>query len=69
MQLGGIDISIFVLYVVVVIALGMYAARKTRSSERDYFLAGDKLPWWLIGGSIVASNLSSHQFSRRPGPS
>lgn len=67
MQLGGIDISIFVLYVVVVIALGMYAARKTRSSERDYFLAGDKLPWWLIGGSIVASNLSSHQFVAQTG--
>ncbi|HWV28896.1 MAG TPA: hypothetical protein VN038_04550 [Dyadobacter sp.] len=27
---------------------------------RDYFLAGDKLPWWMIGGSIIASNISSH---------
>ncbi len=52
MELGGIDISIFVLYVVVVIALGMYAVRKTKSSGRDYFLAGEKLPWWLIGGSV-----------------
>src|SRR5205823_8504824 len=31
-------------------------------SKRDYFLAGDKLPWWMIGGSIVAANISSHHF-------
>src|SRR5205085_5139894 len=29
--------------------------------KRDYFLAGDKLPWWMIGASIVAANISSHQ--------
>ncbi len=62
MKLGGIDVSIFVLYVLAVMALGLWAARKTVGTKRDYFLAGDKLSWWMIGGSIVASNLSSHQF-------
>lgn len=67
MRLGQVDVVIFVAYVLVVILLGLYAARKTKSSQRDYFLAGDKLPWWIIGGSIVASNLSSHQFVAQTG--
>lgn len=62
MRLGPLDIAIFVAYFLVVIGLGIYAARKTVGTKRDYFLAGDKLPWWMVGGSIVASNLSSHQF-------
>lgn len=67
MRLGEVDIAVFVLYVVGVIALGIYAARNVGGTKRDYFLAGDKLPWWLIGGSIVASNLSSHQFVAQTG--
>ena len=62
MTLGPIDIGIFIAYFLVVIGLGIYAARKTVGTKRDYFLAGDKLPWWMVGGSMVASNLSSHQF-------
>ncbi|MFB3902914.1 MAG: hypothetical protein ACE15E_05625 [Acidobacteriota bacterium] len=60
LSLNTIDLSIFAVYMIVVLALGMYAARKTVGTRRDYFLAGDRLPWWMVGGSIVASNLSSH---------
>ena len=62
MVLSAFDIGIFAFYFAVVIALGFYATRKSEGTKRDYFLAGDKLPWWMIGGSIVASNLSTHQF-------
>lgn len=62
MFFAPVDFAIFFVYFVVVIALGIYASRKSSGTKRDYFLAGDKLPWWMIGGSIVASNLSSHQF-------
>jgi SSS family solute:Na+ symporter len=62
MVLSAFDIGIFLLYFCVVIALGFYATRRGQGTKRDYFLAGDKLPWWMIGGSIVASNLSTHQF-------
>ena len=44
------------------LAVGLYAARTVRGTKRDYFLAGDRLPWWMVGGSIVASNISSHHF-------
>ena len=61
-QLGMWDNLIFVAYFVGIMALGIYASRKVSSTKRDYFLAGDKLPWWMIGGSIVAANISSHHF-------
>lgn len=60
-KLSALDISIFAIYILAVLALGMYASKKRLKTRRDYFLAGDKLPWWMIGGSIVAANLSSHQ--------
>ncbi len=62
MRLAGIDIGVFVLYLLAVLAVGVAAARRASGTKRDYFLAGDKLPWWMIGGSIVAANISSHHF-------
>ena len=52
---------VFGVYILGVLALGIYASRKGRRTKRDYFLAGDKLPWWMIGGSIMAANISTHQ--------
>ena len=46
------------LYVVFVVGLGFYFARRTATTE-DYFLAGRSLVWWLIGFSLFASNVSS----------
>lgn len=61
MKLEWVDILIFVIYIVGIVALGLYASRNNgTTSKRDYFLAGDKLPWWMIGGSIIAANISSH---------
>jgi SSS family solute:Na+ symporter len=60
-SLSLLDNSVFVLYIIGVLALGLYASRKRNQTKRDYFLAGDKLPWWIIGGSIMAANISSHQ--------
>lgn len=60
LKLTVLDAAIFAVYILGVIALGMYASRKGNKTKRDYFLAGDKLPWWMIGGSIIASNISSH---------
>jgi len=60
MRLTNLDLGIFVLYMLAVLGVGFYAARRGRQTKRDYFLAGDRLPWWMIGGSIVAANISSH---------
>ncbi|KAA0994227.1 sodium/solute symporter [Dyadobacter sp. UC 10] len=60
MNLTALDATIFGIYILSVIGLGIYASREGEQTKRDYFLAGDKLPWWMIGGSIIASNISSH---------
>jgi SSS family solute:Na+ symporter len=60
LYLSRLDITVFATYLVAVLAVGMLAARRGSSTKRDYFLSGDKLPWWMIGGSIIASNVSSH---------
>lgn len=60
LDLTMLDASIFAIYILVVFALGLYASRQAKKTKRDYFLAGDKLPWWMIGGSIIAANISSH---------
>ncbi len=45
-------------YVVIIIWIGFYVGRKTKTTE-DYFLAGRTLTWPLIGLSLFASNISS----------
>src|SRR5262245_18390227 len=60
LKLTDLDAVIFGIYLLAVISVGAYAARKGQRTKRDYFLAGDKLSWWMIGGSIIASNISSH---------
>jgi len=46
---------------VVVFAVGVAARSKTKSSS-DYFLASKKLPWYAIGASFIASNISTEHF-------
>jgi len=62
MRLAELDVTVFVVYIVLVIIIGAAASRRVSATKRDYFLAGDKLPWWMVGGSIVAANISSHHF-------
>ena len=61
-HLTAIDAAIFAAYILAVLALGVFASRRSQRTKRDYFLAGDRLPWWMIGASIVAANISSHHF-------
>ncbi len=61
MTLHPVDIVIFILFFLVVVSLALWKRRKDESSE-SYFLAGRNLPWWIIGVSIVAANISTEQF-------
>jgi SSS family solute:Na+ symporter len=59
-----IDYLIFAIYAVTIIGLGLYVSRKKKGVERsaeDYFLAGKALPWWAIGASLIAANISAEQ--------
>lgn len=62
--MGNLDIIIFIVYGVVIIAVGNWFAR-SKESERnsaDYFFANKSLPWFLVGSSIIAANISAEQF-------
>jgi SSS family solute:Na+ symporter len=58
----GLDLTLFALYLVFNIALGIWVARRRTAGTRDYFLAGEGLPWYTIGGSIIAANISTEHF-------
>jgi SSS family solute:Na+ symporter len=61
-QLGTIDSLIFAIYIVGVIVFGVWIAnREKNTTASDYFLASRSLPWWAVGGSLIASNISAEQ--------
>ena len=60
--MGTIDTIIFAVYIVAVIAFGVWIAnREQTDTASDYFLASRSLPWWAVGGSLIASNISAEQ--------
>ncbi len=61
MDLNWIDVTSFLVFLAVVVAVSLYASRREQTGE-DYFLAGRKLTWWLIGFSLIASNISTEHF-------
>lgn len=60
-RLEALDLAMVGIYIVFIVSLGFYLARRTGTAE-DYFLAGRSLTWWLIGLSLFASNVSSSTF-------
>lgn len=61
MALTGVDLAAFLGFIAMVIGVSLYASRKEETAD-DYFLAGRSLPWWMIGISLIASNISSEHF-------
>ncbi len=57
--LGTTDILFVILYLVIIAGVSIWSIRKSKSSPSDYFLANRNLGWWVIGASILASNVGS----------
>lgn len=62
--MGQIDIIIFIVYGILIIAVGNWLARSKGKEQNssDYFFANKSLPWYLVGSSIIAANISAEQF-------
>ncbi|MEL7485234.1 MAG: transporter, partial [Planctomycetota bacterium] len=56
-----IDIVVFALFAISVVAIGLYKSRGEKQTAEDYFLAGRGLTWPLIGISLIAANISAEQ--------
>jgi SSS family solute:Na+ symporter len=61
-SLGLLDYAAFASFFIVLSLVGWWAGRKERGSADDYFLAGRNLPWYVVGGSFIASNISTEHF-------
>ncbi len=54
-QLHPIDITIICVYVVLIIAMGVWLSKRASKNLDSYFLGDRSLPWWVIGTSHGAS--------------
>jgi len=64
MKLQTLDYGVFIAYAVGLLILALWISRndkKEGANTEDYFLASKALPWWAIGASLIASNISAEQ--------
>lgn len=60
-HLSFLDIAIIVGVTLLVVIIGLIAAKKVKRTVNGYFLASGKMPWYLIGAAFVATSVSSEQ--------
>ena len=59
------DYAVFIAYAILILGVGLWVSRDKSGHEKnaeDYFLASKSLPWWAIGTSLIAANISAEQF-------
>ena len=64
MSLSSIDLAILIIYALSIFGLAQWVSRDKggeRKTSTDYFLASKNLPWWAIGASLIAANISAEQ--------
>ncbi len=59
MQLTSIDWAVVAVYGTLALIVGVYFARRAGRGTEEFFLSGRKLPWWLLGTSMVATTFST----------
>ncbi len=60
-----VDYLIFISYAILILGIGLWVSRDKKGHQKtaeDYFLASKSLPWWAIGASLIAANISAEQF-------
>jgi SSS family solute:Na+ symporter len=65
MLLEPLDLAVFIGYCLLIIGMGIFVSREKKGhvkNSSDYFLASKALPWWAVGASLIASNISAEQF-------
>ena len=64
MQLSAMDVGIVLAYLAGIFVLAQWVSREKgghQKDAKDYFLASKSLPWWAIGASLIAANISAEQ--------
>ena len=64
MSLSTIDVIVVIAYAIGIFSLAQWVSREKAGHQKDtsdYFLASKNLPWWAIGASLIAANISAEQ--------
>ena len=64
MSLSTIDLIVVIAYAIGIFSLAQWVSREKAGHTKDtsdYFLASKNLPWWAIGSSLIAANISAEQ--------
>jgi len=70
MALETIDLVIVGFYAIALFAIAILVSHEPAGHQKDtedYFLAGKALPWWAIGASLIAANISAEQIIGQSG--
>jgi len=65
MKFSPVDYVVFFGYILLIVTLGLWVSiekKGHKKNSKDYFLASKSLPWWAIGSSLIAANISAEQF-------
>ena len=65
-QLGAIDTSILIIYGLILVGMGVYFFRKTKTSEQ-FMVAGRGIPAWAAGLAVMSAYTSSISYIAVPG--
>jgi SSS family solute:Na+ symporter len=60
--LNALDLTVFAAYMVATVALGFWVGRRGKDTAQGYFLGNKTIPWFVVGSSMVAADISSEQF-------
>src|SRR3546814_3881084 len=63
-KLATLDLVIVLGYMLGIFVLAQVVSREKAGHQKDakdYFLASKSLPWWAIGASLIAANISAEQ--------
>jgi SSS family solute:Na+ symporter len=66
-DLNNWEIAIFIAYLLLTVAVGFLVSRGGRKSAKAYFIGDKRLPWYVIGTSMVATAISSDHFIAQVG--
>ena len=64
-RFGTVNYAVLVAYLVALVVMGVYFSRREKSTN-DFFLAGQRVPWWAAGLSIYGTQLSAITFVAIP---
>jgi len=59
MRIPVLDSVIILIYILVILAIGVFSSRQSKMTGQVFFLAGRSLPWGMVGAALFASNIST----------